>query len=649
MHTRFRRKLVVVGDGACGKTSLLLAFSKGTFSEQYVPTVFDNSVVDVKVDGQQYELSLWDTAGQEDYDRLRPLSYSDTHVVLICFSIINPDSLENITEKVWHSEVLQFCGSVPIVLVGLKADLREDQRAVTQLNQRPLAYEQGYFDERYVPTIFDNTVHDTVIDGQLCELSLWDTAGQEDYDNLRPLSYSDTDVVLICFAIDSPDSLDNVATKWHQEVLRLCRTVPIFLVGLKADLRSDPETILKLKKQDEAPVKYEDGIRVAASIGAQYIECSAKTRQGVPNVFEVAGRAAIAFHGKQKKQNRKFTIVGDRRIGKSTLIYSKLKNRFVRQLPASLNTIHTEINDQIKIQADGKSAKVFNWEYPFWLIDTDIVYEKLKGLVYAGGDAILLCFDIGNRDTLSSLSEKWIQEIMNFGPCVPRVVVGMKSDTRVNNMEKPVSFGEGKEMARLVGAFGYVECSSKTRGVDQVFLLAAQAIQGSLKWPKKKKIRHRRPSLPVYAQLDTHQPVDLELEGEKLELINWELVFWDSEDDYLYERLRPLIYCDGDAILMCFDISDKDTLMSLSEKWVQEILKFAPGMPVVVVGLKADTRDSSSVTYEQGNKMALVVGACAYVECSAKTKEGVDEVFVQVAKAICSRPLIAKRNKCVII
>ncbi len=46
------------------------------------------------------ELALWDTAGQEDYDRLRPLSYPDSHVILICFSVDSPDSLENVQEKV---------------------------------------------------------------------------------------------------------------------------------------------------------------------------------------------------------------------------------------------------------------------------------------------------------------------------------------------------------------------------------------------------------------------------------------------------------------------------------------------------------------------------------------------------------------------
>lgn len=49
-------------------------------------------------------------------------------------------------------------------------------------------------------------------------MALWDTAGQEDYDRLRPLSYPDTDVILMCFSIDSPDSLENIPEKWNPEV-----------------------------------------------------------------------------------------------------------------------------------------------------------------------------------------------------------------------------------------------------------------------------------------------------------------------------------------------------------------------------------------------------------------------------------------------
>lgn len=131
---KIRKKLVIVGDGACGKTCLLIVFSKGAFPELYVPTVFENYVADVEVDGRRIELALWDTAGQEDYDRLRPLSYPDSNVILICFSVSAPDTLENVEEK-WISEVLHFCQGVPIILVGCKIDLRNDRRAIEELQK----------------------------------------------------------------------------------------------------------------------------------------------------------------------------------------------------------------------------------------------------------------------------------------------------------------------------------------------------------------------------------------------------------------------------------------------------------------------------------------------------------------------------------
>jgi len=143
--SEYRKKLVIVGDGACGKTCLLIVFSKGTFPEVYVPTVFENYVADVEVDGKNVELALWDTAGQEDYDRLRPLSYPDSHVVLICFAVDSPDSLDNVMEK-WFSEVNHFCPNIPTVLVGCKKDLRDEESVVQELhktNQKPVTPKDG--------------------------------------------------------------------------------------------------------------------------------------------------------------------------------------------------------------------------------------------------------------------------------------------------------------------------------------------------------------------------------------------------------------------------------------------------------------------------------------------------------------------------
>lgn len=118
-----QRKLVLLGDGACGKTSLLNVFTRGYFPTVYEPTVFENYVHDIFIDNTHIELSLWDTAGQEEFDRLRSLSYDDTHAIMLCFSVDSRDSLENVESK-WVGEILENCPGVELVLVALKCDLR---------------------------------------------------------------------------------------------------------------------------------------------------------------------------------------------------------------------------------------------------------------------------------------------------------------------------------------------------------------------------------------------------------------------------------------------------------------------------------------------------------------------------------------------
>ncbi|CAI5453697.1 unnamed protein product [Caenorhabditis angaria] len=142
-------KLVVVGDSFCGKTSLLFAYTKKQFLDNYNTTVFDNWSVTVDIDQRSYDVNLFDTAGQEDYEHIRCLSYPHTNVFIICFSLIDRKSLES-CRSTWMPEIRKYAGeNVPVLLVGTKSDLMEDYSSnpkheiVTEDQARKMANEIG--------------------------------------------------------------------------------------------------------------------------------------------------------------------------------------------------------------------------------------------------------------------------------------------------------------------------------------------------------------------------------------------------------------------------------------------------------------------------------------------------------------------------
>ncbi|XP_026234665.1 ras homolog family member Ua [Anabas testudineus] len=127
-------KCVLVGDGAVGKTSLVVSYTTNGYPTEYVPTAFDNFSAVVSVDGQPVKLQLCDTAGQDEFDKLRPLCYTSADVFLLCFSVVSPASFQNVPEK-WVPEIRKHAPLAPLVLVGTQCDLRDDVKVLIDLNK----------------------------------------------------------------------------------------------------------------------------------------------------------------------------------------------------------------------------------------------------------------------------------------------------------------------------------------------------------------------------------------------------------------------------------------------------------------------------------------------------------------------------------
>ncbi|NWS48348.1 RHOF protein, partial [Probosciger aterrimus] len=130
-------------------------------------------------------------------------------------------------------------------------------------------------------------------------------AGQEDYDRLRPLSYSDANVVLICFDVTDPSSYNNVLTKWYPEVNHFCKGIPVLLVGCKTDLRRDRAALRKLQEGRLESVSHHQAKAMARQVHAvSYLECSARYQENVSGIFTEACSAALSAARRSQRRRR---------------------------------------------------------------------------------------------------------------------------------------------------------------------------------------------------------------------------------------------------------------------------------------------------------------------------------------------------------
>lgn len=128
---------------------------------------------------------------------------------------------------------------------------------------------------------------------------------QDEFDRLRPLCYTNTDIFLLCFSVVSPSSFQNVTEKWMPEIRCHCPKAPIILVGTQSDLREDVKVLIELDKCREKPVPEEAARLCAEEIKAAcYVECSALTQKNLKEVFDAAIVAAIQSSDAQQQPRK---------------------------------------------------------------------------------------------------------------------------------------------------------------------------------------------------------------------------------------------------------------------------------------------------------------------------------------------------------
>ena len=124
-------KISVVGDGECGKTSLIRKYTSASFELNYIKTIGAQfSTYEDEIDGLKCKLSLWDIAGQDDHHFLRPTFYKGSKGAIVVFSLEDSDhgrtSFDHVDE--WFNGLKHNCGNIPVVLFGNKVDLVDESQ-----------------------------------------------------------------------------------------------------------------------------------------------------------------------------------------------------------------------------------------------------------------------------------------------------------------------------------------------------------------------------------------------------------------------------------------------------------------------------------------------------------------------------------------
>lgn len=159
-----------------------------------------------------------------------------------------------------------------------------------------------------MPTILDNHAVNIKVDGKPVRLDLWDTAGTEEYDRIRRLSFERADVFVICYSVDNMKSFEHVESKWVPEIRSFDENAPIFMLCTKIDLREDPALMASLR-EDGGEVTKALGREKAEELGIQFVECSALSQKGLKQCFEAIIRFGLLYKRMRDREDDRRCVV----------------------------------------------------------------------------------------------------------------------------------------------------------------------------------------------------------------------------------------------------------------------------------------------------------------------------------------------------
>jgi small GTP-binding protein len=170
-----------------------------------------------------------------------------------------------------------------------------------------MTYTTSMFPRGMMPFVYDNfTSNVRMPDGLLVTCVLWDTAGSDIYDNIRPLVHPNTDVFVLCYNPTQPETFDHVREKWYVEANRTEPNGQFIVLALKTDLLQDVTTLQTLGRKHQVPISAQQGIDFALEIGAyKYLECSSLQDELTGDLAKIMNHIARAKFPKEDKKDKR--------------------------------------------------------------------------------------------------------------------------------------------------------------------------------------------------------------------------------------------------------------------------------------------------------------------------------------------------------